>query len=115
MHEQTVKRLADTPIADGLRGGPRVSQTLAGNAENQVHHMIEVFLRMDVTLSQTSPGAPVDKKLHRIVSFEPAASPGRGRPRGPLREARLLLARTRHPRGGNHRPPLDRRPGRGRH
>ncbi len=36
--------------------------------------MIEVFLRMDVILSKTAPGAPVDKKTHRIVSFEPAAT-----------------------------------------
>ena len=50
-------------------------QNLAGNVENQLHHMIEVFLRMDVELSRTATGAPVDKKTHRIVSFEPAATP----------------------------------------
>ncbi len=50
-------------------------QNLAGNVENQLHHMIEVFLRMDVELSRTATGAPVDKKTHRIVSFEPATSP----------------------------------------
>ena len=43
--------------------------------ENQVHHMTEVFLRLDVTLSKTSPNEPVDKKIHRILSFEPATSP----------------------------------------
>lgn len=48
-------------------------QNLAGNVENQLHHMIEVFLRMDVELSRTTTGAPIDKKTHRIVGFEPAA------------------------------------------
>ena len=37
--------------------------------------MIEVFLRMDVVLSRTCAGAPLDKKNHRTVSIEPAASP----------------------------------------
>ena len=50
-------------------------RNLAGNVENQLHHMIEVFLRMDVVLSRTATGAPVDKKTHRIVSFEPAPTP----------------------------------------
>ena len=50
-------------------------KTTAGNVENQIHHMIEVFLRMDVTISQTRSGAPVDKKAHRTVSFEPASLP----------------------------------------
>ena len=50
-------------------------QNLAGNVENQLHHMIEVFLRMDVVLSRTAAGAPVDKKTHRTVSFEPASTP----------------------------------------
>ena len=45
-----------------------------GNMENQIHHMIEVFLRMEVELSKTVVGAPVDKRTHRIVSFEPAAA-----------------------------------------
>ena len=36
--------------------------------------MVEVFLRMDVLLSRTAVGAPLDKKTHRTVSFEPAAS-----------------------------------------
>ena len=72
MHDQIVKRLA---ADDGPAGEDKVFlQTLAGNAENQVHHMIEVFLRMDVTLYRSAPGAPVDKKTHRIMSFEPAAA-----------------------------------------
>ncbi len=75
LHEQAVKRLAET--ADAKGGNPEdraFLETLAGNMENQVHHMTEVFLRLDVTLSKTSPNEPVDKKVHRILSFEPAAS-----------------------------------------
>ena len=75
MHEQTVKRLAATTGAKGVKPEDRAFlETLAGNMENQVHHMTEVFLRLDVTLSRTSPHEPVDKKIHRILSFEPAAS-----------------------------------------
>ena len=50
-------------------------KTSAGNLENQIHHMIEVFLRMDVTISETRSGAPLDKKAHRVVAFEQAAAP----------------------------------------
>ena len=75
MHEQTVRRLAETSAAKGGNAEDRAFlETLAGNMENQVHHMTEVFLRLDVTLSRTSPNDPVDKKVHRILSFEPAAS-----------------------------------------
>ena len=65
---------------------------------------------MDVTLAKTSPnGALVDKKLHRIMSFEAAARRGRRRPRGrALVAARFFLARRpRHPPRGDRRPPLD--------
>ncbi len=74
LHDAIAKRLA---APDGPKGEDKTFlETVAGNAENQVHHMIEVFLRMDVTLARTTPGAPVDKKTHRIMSFEPAASQG---------------------------------------
>ena len=73
MHDQIVKRLA--ALDDQTESGDRAFlQTIAGNAENQIHHMIEVFLRMDVTISRTDAGAPVDKRAHRIMSFEPADS-----------------------------------------
>lgn len=49
-------------------------QAQAGNVENQVHHMIEVFLRMEVELTRTPVGAPVDKRTHRTMGFEPAAT-----------------------------------------
>ena len=93
VHDQALVRLAklraagpaDKPGRGGEKkrdGAPSTDDTelaflqnLAGNVENQLHHMIEVFLRMDVELSRTATGAPVDKKTHRIVSFEPAAAP----------------------------------------
>ena len=90
VHEQALTRLATLRAAPPDKGktsgdkkrdaAPGVVdeeaflQNLAGNVENQLHHMIEVFLRMDVELSQTSPGAPVDKRTHRTVGVEPAAS-----------------------------------------
>lgn len=49
-------------------------QTQAGNMENQIHHLIEVFLRLEVELTRTPVGAPVDKRTHRIVAFAPAAT-----------------------------------------
>ncbi len=49
-------------------------QAQTGNVENQIAHMIEVFLRMEVVLSRTPVGAPADKRTHRIVAFEPAAT-----------------------------------------
>ncbi len=67
------KKREPTPNAD--ESEQAFLQNLAGNVENQLHHMIEVFLRMDVELSRTAAGAPVDKKTHRIVAFEPAAAP----------------------------------------
>ncbi len=49
-------------------------KNLAGNVENHVHHVVEILLRMDVSLVQTTRGLPVDKKVHRTVSFEHAAA-----------------------------------------
>lgn len=50
-------------------------KNLAGNVENHVHHMVEILLRMDVLLVQTARGLPIDKKVHRTISFEPAPTP----------------------------------------
>jgi molecular chaperone GrpE (heat shock protein) len=47
---------------------------MAGNVEIQVHHLLEIFERMDVTVVQTNPGAPLDKRNHRTIGFVPAAS-----------------------------------------
>ena len=75
VHEQLETRLRSLRAAQ-----PDGSEEIAfldaqvGNMENQIHHMIEVFLRMEVVLSKTVVGAPVDKRSHRIVSFEPAAT-----------------------------------------
>ncbi len=51
-------------------------RTLAGNMENEVHHLLEVFLRLEVVLSQSPAGTPLDKRLHRTVAFEPAPHAG---------------------------------------
>ena len=48
---------------------------LAGNVEVHVHHMVEILLRMDVSLTQTARGLPLDKKVHRTLSFEAAPTP----------------------------------------
>jgi molecular chaperone GrpE (heat shock protein) len=95
VHAQISKRLADSrpAPADGeaapkTSGSTSAAQadparqseadflgTLAGNVENQVHHLLEVFLRMEVVLSKSPPGTSVDKKQHRTVAFEPAPRP----------------------------------------
>ena len=67
------RRLEETP-ATRNSGDAAFLRTLAGNIENQIAHMVEVFLRMDVVLSRTCAGAPLDKKTHRTVSIEPAAN-----------------------------------------
>ena len=86
VHSAMLRRLEATGSArkgngNGDGGEPADEETVflkgsAGNVENQIHHMIEVFLRMEVTISETRGGAPLDKKAHRVVSFEPAAHPG---------------------------------------
>jgi molecular chaperone GrpE (heat shock protein) len=50
-------------------------RTLAGNVSNQVHHLLEIFLRMEVVLSESLPGTPVDKKVHRTMGYESATRP----------------------------------------
>ena len=75
VHEQLEARLRTLRAAhpDGSEETTFLDAQV-GNMENQIHHMIEVFLRMEVVLSKTVVGAPVDKRTHRIVSFEPAAT-----------------------------------------
>ena len=77
VHAQTQKHLEESTAKNGGKDTADATflRTLAGNIENQIAHMIEVFLRMDVILSRTGVGAPLDKKMHRTVSFEPAAGP----------------------------------------
>ncbi len=47
---------------------------LAENLLNVVSHLLEIFERLDVHPLRTEAGEPVDKKVHRWVSFEPAGS-----------------------------------------
>ena len=51
-------------------------RALAENLDNQIHHLREVFLRMEVVLSESAPGTALDKKTHRTVAFEPARRAG---------------------------------------
>ena len=76
VHAQIDERLL------GLRENPPAAgdelpflERVHGNLENNVHHMLEVFLRMDVTIVRTPVGAPLDKKIHRTMAVSPAASP----------------------------------------
>ena len=73
LHAQLQRRLEESQAKEG--DDAVFLRTLAGNIENQIAHMVEVFLRMDVVLSRTCVGAPLDKKSHRVVSVEPAAGP----------------------------------------
>ena len=74
LHAQTQKRTADLAAkSDGKDTDESAFlNTLSGNLENQIAHMVEVFLRMDVVISRTAAGAPHDKKNHRLVTIEPA-------------------------------------------
>ena len=77
LHVQTGKRATDLVAKNDGQDSDESTHltTLAGNLENQIAHMVEVFLRMDVVISRTSPGAPHDKKNHRTVAVEPAKAP----------------------------------------
>ena len=77
LHVQTQKRVADLATKGGGKDTDESAYlaTLVGNLGNQVAHMAEVFLRMEVIISYTPAGAPLDKKTHRTVAFEAAKSP----------------------------------------
>lgn len=77
LYVQTSKRAADLLARNNGQDTDESThlKILAGNLENHVAHMAEVFQRMDVVISYTAVGAPLDKKTHRTVSFEPAARP----------------------------------------
>ncbi len=77
VHGQMTRRLEELAGKKSGKenGETEFLRTLAGNVENQIAHMIEVFLRMDVVISRTAAGAPLDKKNHRTVAIEPAAGP----------------------------------------
>lgn len=75
VHGQTAERFAR--VRDEKPEGDEIAflERIHGNLENNLHHILEVFQRMGVTLITTAVGAPVDKKHHRAVSMTPAASP----------------------------------------
>jgi molecular chaperone GrpE (heat shock protein) len=84
LHAQMLKRLealeaAPAPSAEEQppsQGETAFLRNLTGNVENQLHHMLEVFLRMEVVPSRSPRGAALDKRVHRTVGFEPAATGG---------------------------------------
>lgn len=50
------------------------ARRLAENLLNVISHLLEIFERLDVQPLRTEAGEPVDKKVHRTVSFEPVES-----------------------------------------
>jgi molecular chaperone GrpE (heat shock protein) len=76
LHTQTEERLTAVRYAGGDIAEQNFLFQQAGNLENQVHHLLEIFLRMEVTVAQSPQGAAIDKKLHRAVSIVAAASVG---------------------------------------
>ena len=77
LNVQTGKRAADLAAKHNGQNADESTYltTLVGNLGNQVAHLAEVFQRMDVVISYTAVGAPLDKKTHRTVAFEPAVRP----------------------------------------
>lgn len=75
VHLQTGERLNAVREAQPAGDELPFLERIYGNLENNLHHILEVFLRMDVTIVITPAGAPVDKKTHRAVSVAPATSP----------------------------------------
>lgn len=75
VHLQTGERL------NAVRESPAPADELAfleriyGNLDNNLHHILEVFQRMDVSIIITPAGVPMDKKTHRAVSVAPADGP----------------------------------------
>jgi molecular chaperone GrpE (heat shock protein) len=79
LHSQMVKRLdaleaAPAPAAPATPapGETAFLRNLAGNVENQIHHLLEVFLRMEVVPSSSPRGAALDKRVHKTMGVEPA-------------------------------------------
>src|SRR6202030_4049802 len=46
------------------------------NLENAIHSLVEIFHRLDV--KEIEPQERVDRAIHRVVSYEPAAFPEEG-------------------------------------
>ncbi len=74
VHVQTQRRLEESTAKNGGKDNDDTAflRSLDGNIENQIAHMVEVFQRMDVVLTRTCVGAPLDKKNHRTMAIEPA-------------------------------------------
>lgn len=69
--------------------------TLAQNFDNALAGLLETLTRMDVELQRTEENAPVDKRVHRIMSFEPATdAAGDGRVARSMRPGFLWRGRA---------------------
>lgn len=59
-------------VASTENGEAAFLANLSQNFDNTRHGLLETFERLDVERQETDPGEPVDKRVHRILSFEPA-------------------------------------------
>lgn len=69
LHAQIEARKAKASADDGETD---FLNTLAQNFDNARHGLLETFERLDVERVDTATGDPVDKRLHRVIAFEPA-------------------------------------------
>jgi molecular chaperone GrpE (heat shock protein) len=78
IHRQTTASIAAQESRGEIRGGGIVLlenvATMSRNLEHNVHFILEVLERMDVTLLPINPGK-LDKRTQRAVAVEPAESP----------------------------------------
>ena len=60
-------------LQTGSGGGEGEFLNIFGqNFDNACHGLLETFERLDVERHETAPGEPVDKRVHRVIAFEPA-------------------------------------------
>jgi len=78
IHRQTRASIAAQESRGELEGGGMVLfenvGTMSRNLEHNVHFLLEVLERMDVTLLPMNPGK-LDKRTQRAVAVEPAEAP----------------------------------------
>jgi molecular chaperone GrpE (heat shock protein) len=78
IHRQTTASIAAQESRGEIRGSGIVLlenvATMSRNLEHNVHFILEVLERMDVTLLPINPGR-LDKRTQRAVAVEPAESP----------------------------------------
>ncbi len=65
-------------VASTENGEAAFLTNLAQNFDNTRHGLLETFERLDVERQETDAGEPVDKRVHRILGFEPAPEATQG-------------------------------------